>query len=63
MLMYFYLKCPDEGLIVLSRKRLICFVFNKNVESDKVAAYCFNLEKQKKNYNLKGRSVFAGSHL
>ena len=34
---------PDESLIVLSRKRLICFVFNKNVETSKVAAYCVNM--------------------
>ena len=40
--MYFRLQYPEEGLIVLSRKRLICFDFNKNVKSNKVAAYCFN---------------------
>ena len=29
-------------MIVLSRKRTICVALNKNVESSKVAAYCFD---------------------
>ena len=43
MLMHHCLFYPDEGLVVLSRKRFICVVFNKNVESSKVAAYCFHM--------------------
>ena len=46
MLMYYCLYYPEKGLIVLSRKRLICFAFNKNVKSNKVAAYCFNMVLQ-----------------
>ena len=43
MYMYYCLLYPDEGVISLSRKLSICFVFDKNVESSKDAAYCFNM--------------------
>ena len=43
---YYCLIHLDEGLIVLSRKRSICFGFDKNVESSKVAAYCCNMVLQ-----------------
>ena len=50
MFMYYCLQYPEEGLIVLSRKRSIYFVFNKkikkNVKSNKVAAYCFDMVLQ-----------------
>ena len=43
MFMYYCLLYPEEGLIVLSRKRSISFAFNKNVKSSKVAAYWFDM--------------------
>ena len=46
MFMYYCLRYPEQGLIVLSRKRSICFAFNKNVKSNKVAAYCFDMVLQ-----------------
>ena len=46
MFMYYCLYHPEEGLIVLSRKRSICFALNKNVKSKKVAAYCFDMVLQ-----------------
>ena len=45
MFMYYCLYYPEKGLIVLSRKRSICFALNKNVKSKKVAAYCFDKSK------------------
>ena len=36
MFMYYCLYYPEEGLIVLSRKRSICFALNKNVKSKKL---------------------------
>ena len=42
MFMYYCLWYPEEGLIVLSRKRSLCIAFNKNVKSNEVAAYYFD---------------------